>query len=430
MKIKPWYYVFGASLILLLSSNVRAEHRYWLPGIESLTADKLSTQPHTPLNTQPPHPELARWQAFWQSQLPSEFWGQEARQLIVKYRRNAPRASRTLTLLYVAMHDAAQHAAYTKLGKEAQTAASHAAASAMLAHLFPLETRGRIEAQGASALAALASLSPSQAGNITSGAAIGQKVAQQAILSALHDGGDDIWDARSKPKLTTAMWQPTPPLDSAHPQEPLAGSWQTWVITDGSQIQPARPNLLEPKVILDAAKTVLNVSRNLTDAQKKIADYWHLDQGSVTPPGLWNQKAQALAEQYQLTEKARLDMLAALNVAMLDATIACWHTKFHWWVQRPITVIRENIDPSFMPYLVTPPHPSYVSGHATVSGAAAEVLTSVFPEDAELINSWATEAAMSRLYGGIHYPADNEDGLKLGRRIGKMVVSKALSSNQ
>jgi hypothetical protein len=172
---------------------------------------------------------------------------------------------------------------------------------------------------------------------------------------------------------------------------------------------------------------VLEVSRNLTPEQKRIAEVWHLDQGTVTPPGLWNQKARELAKRRKLPEKERLRLLSALNVAMLDASIACWRAKYTEWVQRPVTTIRERLDKAFMPYLVTPTHPSYVSGHATVSGAAAEIMKSAFPKDARQIDDWANEAALSRLYGGIHYRFDNEAGLALGRQVGKAVLARTPS---
>ncbi|MFX6679327.1 phosphatase PAP2 family protein, partial [Acinetobacter baumannii] len=78
----------------------------------------------------------------------------------------------------------------------------------------------------------------------------------------------------------------------------------------------------------------------------------------------------------------------------------------------------------FTPHLVTPVHPSYVSGHATVSGAAAVVLAYNFPDEAARIEHWAQDAAMSRLYGGIHFRFDNDAGLQLGRAVGEQVLAR------
>jgi len=323
------------------------------------------------------------------------------------------------------MDDAGLRTETLGLKQTAQSAATHVAATVMLAHFFPLESAGRFEAMGESTLAALAASQPGQAREIALGTSVGRGVAHLAILRALNDGADEVWDARTRPAVKPGIWQGVPPLESAHPQEPLAGTWQTWLLKNGGEFQPPIPPASDSEAFLRAAKEVLEVSRNLTPEQKQIAEVWHLDQGSVTPPGVWNRKARELATRNKLSEKERLHLLSTLNVAMLDASIACWHAKYTWWVQRPATTIHEQLDKTFTPYLVTPPHPSYVSGHATVSGAAAEILKRTFPQDARQIDSWAEEAAMSRLYGGIHYRFDNDAGLTLGRQIGKAELERA-----
>jgi len=89
-----------------------------------------------------------------------------------------------------------------------------------------------------------------------------------------------------------------------------------------------------------------------------------------------------------------------------------------------VTAIRRELDPSFLPYIVTPPFPSYVSGHSTTSGAASTVLAVRFPGDARRLRAWAEEAAVSRLYGGIHFRSANETGLALGRRVGRAAADR------
>ncbi|TMG72548.1 MAG: vanadium-dependent haloperoxidase, partial [Betaproteobacteria bacterium] len=121
-------------------------------------------------------------------------------------------------------------------------------------------------------------------------------------------------------------------------------------------------------------------------------------------------------------------VLAALNVAMNDAAIACWRAKYHWWRVRPVTVIRERFDPNFLPHLITPPHPSYVSGHASVSGAAEAALIAFFPERQSELRAYAEEAALSRLWGGIHYRSDNDEGLRLGRNVAERVMRRAFAA--
>lgn len=113
---------------------------------------------------------------------------------------------------------------------------------------------------------------------------------------------------------------------------------------------------------------------------------------------------------------------AAVAVAMHDAFVACWRIKMRDWSERPITAVRRMFDPAFVPLLVTPGFPSYVSGHATVSAAASAVLAQFFPLRAAFFERSAEEAAASRLWGGIHFTSDNEEGLRLGRSVGRDVL--------
>lgn len=418
-------HLFLASLMFLQVSNGFAAATYWLMGAEKVDPE-IASASSVQLDATAQLLTTAAWKTRWTAEPATERWNEEASRLIVKYRVNPLRTVRMLALLHVAMHDAGLRAEQLGLDQPAQSAAAHVAAARMLAHFFPLESAGCIEAMGESALAALTASAPGQAREIAAGASVGRGVARLAVLRALNDGADEVWDARTRPVGKPGLWSGVPPLETAHPQEPLAGSWQPWVLKNGGEVRPPAPPAPDSDVFLLAAKEVLEVSRNLTPEQKRIAEYWHLDQGTVTPPGLWNRKARELAARRKLPEKERLRLLSALNVAMMDASIACWNAKYAWWVQRPYTTIQEHLDKTFKPYLVTPPHPSYTSGHATVSGAAAEILKRFFPEDARQIEAWAEEAAMSRLYGGIHYRFDNAAGLALGHRIGRTVLERAL----
>jgi len=121
------------------------------------------------------------------------------------------------------------------------------------------------------------------------------------------------------------------------------------------------------------------------------------------------------------TEQAA-SVFAVLNTAQADAFICIWDAKYAYWSMRPVTAIRREIDPSWSPLITTPPFPSYVSGHSGTSGAAATVLSAFFREEAMQLNAWAREAALSRLYGGIHFPIDSEVGLALGISVGEAAL--------
>jgi membrane-associated phospholipid phosphatase len=310
-----------------------------------------------------------------------------------------------------------------------QTVAAAAAAGPVLDHLFPLETPGRFEAM-AWAVYAQASAEPdSQREALGAAWASGQLAARPAIAHALRDGSDLVWDPRQRPPPTPGIWRAAPPLNAYDPLEPLAAYWATWVLKDGAEVQPRLPIGYDTPDYWREAEEVLAVSRALSPEQKRIAEDWNLDRGSVTPAGVWNLKARELIRASGLDAVATARVFAVLNAALADATVASWRAKFTHWTQRPVTAIRERLDPEWLPHLLTPAFPSYVSTHATVSGAAAEVLAAYFPEASQPLQAAADEAAMSRLYAGIHFRSDNDEGLKLGRRIGRLVLERLVGAD-
>jgi hypothetical protein len=221
----------------------------------------------------------------------------------------------------------------------------------------------------------------------------------------------------------------------------------------------------------------MELSANLTDRQKVIAEYWQDGPGTVNPPGHWaGEFAQFVSRRDQHTLDEDVKMFFAVSNAVFDAGIASWDDKRTYDSVRPITAIRllyngqqiqswagpgkgtQTIDggtwqPYQAPWFPTPPFSEYVSGHSTFSAAAAEVLKSFTGSDA--FNSGATipagsspfepgvtphatirlawptfsaaadEAGISRRYGGIHFEQGDLDGRALGRQVGKKVWLKA-----
>jgi len=306
-------------------------------------------------------------------------------------------------------------------------AAAHRAVSLTLAYLYPYESTGWIEGKGlalAYGWAGRKEIGPAQ---LERELQIGEQVAGDAIRRALTDGSDRRTAAPPPLSPDPGRWRATPPLNIHIPQEPLAGEWRLWMRESGD-IQPPPPAVYDSAKFCAAAEEVYRVWKNLVPKQKAIADDWNLQAGSLTPPGVWNRRAIELIRSEKLDPAGAARVLAALNIAMNDAAIACWRAKYHWWRVRPVTVIRERFDPNFLPHLITPPHPSYVSGHASVSGAAEAALTAFFPERQSELHAYAEEAALSRLWGGIHYRSDNDEGLRLGRRIGERVAKQAFGA--
>ncbi len=354
-------------------------------------------------------------------------WASHWLQLVSKYQQNPLRAARSIAYTLVAMHGAWWKA--KQLGNTDAPLcelAAHRAASWVLQHFYPHETPGHLEAQYAWMQS---QLEPGAAAHALANT-VGAQVANQCIERSLRDGAGRTWPLRNRPAHFPGIWQATYPLFGVNPVEAFAGQWRPWVAPAANRYVP--PPAARPGSEQHRAETheVLAVSRQLSAGQREAAFAWNLESGSVTPPGVWMQHTLAqlrtppgAAGTAGARVETCLSVLATLSVAVHDAFIACWGVKFRDWSERPITAIRRDVDTSFVPLLVTPSFPAYVSGHAAVSGAAAAVLSAVWPQQAGAFAAMAQEAAMSRLWGGIHFRSDNEEGLRLGAAVGTEVVA-------
>ncbi len=312
-------------------------------------------------------------------------------------------------------------------------AAAASAGRTMLLHLFP-SRRQALDA------ALAVSLAGRPAGAARDAAvAFGASVAD-AVQALRADDGSQIeagWHHGTQP----GQWQPTPPerLPPLHPQ------WATvkpFAMARPDQFRPLGPPALGTKIYRDAVTSVARLgatnSTARTKEQTEIARYWSDAIGTYAPAGHWNAIASSVMAPRKLGLIAEAELFAELNVAMADACIAMADAKYTYWYWRPITAIRAGSDgvaeiPDWWPLLETPNHPSYISGHSSFSGAAALVLTKWLGGDPFSFGSAslpgvmrhfpsftaaAEEAAMSRVYGGIHFAFENADGLATGRKVG------------
>jgi hypothetical protein len=285
--------------------------------------------------------------------------------------------------------------------------------------------------------------------------AYGQAVAAHVLAWSAGDGGAVVENMGFPYEYSLqdgpAYWVPTSAIRQQ--QAPLLPDWgnnRTLAMPNGASCPlPPPPEYSEDpaSAFYAEAKEVLDVSTTLTDEQKTIARFWSDDPMlSPTPPGHWI----SIALQILARDKAGIapsaEILARLGIAVSDAFIGCWNSKFQYDLLRPITYIRRVMDPAFQPLLITPPFPEYPSGHSTQSGAAAVVLTDFFgqnfaftdathaddglaPRDFPSFDAAATEAALSRLYGGIHFRAAIDRGLDQGRCIGAHVSALQMKDN-
>jgi PAP2 superfamily len=213
------------------------------------------------------------------------------------------------------------------------------------------------------------------------------------------------------------------------------------VLTPGDECAPPPPPYsTDPASEFYAlAWEVYQTNVNPTEEQRTIAPYWADGAGATgTPSGHWIAIMGQLARNDSLSLMAAAEGYVRIGLAVADAFIDCWRTKYLYNLLRPVTYIQDIIDPDWLPLLVTPPFPEHTSGHATQSGAVATVLTDLFgdkaftdtthtdhgltpPQAPRTFTSFdeaAKEVAVSRLYGGIHYRSGNDNGLAQGRCIG------------
>jgi hypothetical protein len=273
----------------------------------------------------------------------------------------------------------------------------------------------------------------------------GAQVARHVFEWSASDGGHEAF-LRNFPPYTTPSgrggWVPTPP-GFLPALQPYWGVNRPFLARNREACSPGPPPRYSEErdsAFYADAYECYRVVRGLTAEQEAIARFWSDDPGQTpTPPGhsisILNQVVRSLDVRLDAAAQA----YAAVGIAVADAFIACWRTKYHYNLLRPVTYIRSVIDPEWTPVLVTPPFPEYTSGHSVQSGAAAEVLTGLFGDTsftdrthqsrgvpARLFSSFteaAEEAAVSRLYGGIHFRAAVERGLEQGRCIGRRVNS-------
>jgi len=155
-----------------------------------------------------------------------------------------------------------------------------------------------------------------------------------------------------------------------------------------------------------------------TRRELAIANFWADGPSTPTPPGHWNFIAAPYIRKAEFSEVRAARAFALLNASLHDAAVGCWDVKYFYFNPRP-----SQMDPELKTIIGLPNFPSYTSGHSTFSGAAAEVLSYLFPAGRADFEAQRDEASISRLYGGIHYRSDLDVGKAHGQRIGGYSVS-------
>jgi membrane-associated phospholipid phosphatase len=198
--------------------------------------------------------------------------------------------------------------------------------------------------------------------------------------------------------------------------EPDAGKWRTWVISSGKDYRvPPPPNSSETRRELRALKDL--VRHNDAQARQQIA-FW--DAGSPAYRWIDLINARVLADAPPTTYPQRVYAYVAL--AMYDATVATWESKYHYDRPRP-----SELDSGVPTALPVPQSPSYPSEHAAAAQAAASVLAFFLPAEAQSLQTMAEQAGWSRVQAGVQYPSDYTAGLALGRAVAERVIAQAMA---
>lgn len=371
-------------------------------------------------------------------------WLEQTMELVSRRPKDPPGSSRSYSYLSAAIEDAVLAAYHWKYeydrkgpGGDASVerspdpsypsehAAIAGAASRLIAHLYPEYPKARLDERAEDVAQARVAAGANYPSDAAAGLKLGRVIAERYVAKAKTDGSTRKWDRR-RPR-GPEHWEP-PPGSTGQPIQPLAGTWDTWLLRPVDRFQPPAPPKYGTKAFIANSRDVMRVKEQLTPRQKKLAKFWEAGPGTALPAGVWNKVAMAYVDERDLSVPRQSRLFALLNVAMADAGAASWNAKYQtgWWDPRPINSIRNlGLDRRWESYLGTPLFPAYPSGTSNYSGAAGVVLGYVFPDDAKMWRARANEAGMSRLWGGVHWRIDVEQGLKMGRSVGGLVVDRA-----
>ncbi|MDX2000867.1 MAG: vanadium-dependent haloperoxidase [Chitinophagales bacterium] len=279
--------------------------------------------------------------------------------------------------------------------------------------------------------------------------AYGKSVANAIYEYSKTDGGHESYmDPFQLPytwPAITGAWIPTGA--TANPIAPKWGSNRPFLASNLTNIVPvAHPAYSTDPAspFYQEAMNVYNTVTNASEEQKTIARYWADDpMNTCTPTGHTFNIMMQLLEENDANLAMSAVAFAKLGIAENDAFICCWKCKYDYFLIRPVTYIKQNIDPNFATVIGTPAFPAYTSGHATEAAAGTEIFKNMFANGNANYNftdrsqvrygfstrtftnfdDMALECANSRLYGGIHYNFDNMKGLEMGRTVGENVIN-------
>ena len=286
-----------------------------------------------------------------------------------------------------------------------------------------------------------------------------KEYAQKVSKSILEWASKDMYSqTRTYPKYSIIegdrFWKPTPPdyMDGIEPHWPKI---RTMVLDSSNQFPPKDPipfDLKKGSPFYKQLMEVYDITKSLTEEQTNIAKFWDCNPyvshhkghamfatKKITPGGHWIGITAVATRKAKSSFEDTINAYVNVSITLFDAFISCWDEKWETLVVRPETLINQYYDEDWIPLLQTPPFPEYTSGHSVISRAAALTLTDLFGENFNFVDTTevsyglpsrsyksfinaSEEAAISRLYGGIHYMMAITEGVTQGQNIGNFIV--------
>jgi PAP2 superfamily len=341
-------------------------------------------------------------------------WNEYACELIARNQVGQFPAARALAYTNLAINNAIVVA--RQQGRKPDGAAAGAAA-AVLTYLFPKDEQA-IATRLSGETAALGADGRS---DFAAGVEIGGAVASDVITAAKADRAGLTWSgpAPTGPdKWSSHVQPPRPPLG------PRLGEMRPFFLTTGADFRTPGPPAFDSPTFRAAVAEVRAVSDKRTNEQLRIAQYWEQLTGAFTA-GFWNDVARNAISAHDLSEPESARVLAMVHMVAVDAFIACHDTKYTYWVPRPT-----QLDPGIRLTIGLPNHPSYPSNHACVSGAIGLVLDQQFRDQGGRYFAMGRQAGESRVYAGIHYRFDVDDGFVIARKVAARALQGGVPSDR
>jgi hypothetical protein len=284
-----------------------------------------------------------------------------------------------------------------------------------------------------------------------------EEIAKQVVQYARADDYNKLSTyTRYTPSKKEGHWYPTPPeyMSAIEPQ------WKTirpFFLDSATQFAPQAPSTFSKDTTSSFYRQMMEVyrvSKKITPEQQKIANFWDCNPFAVTysghmaiglkkisPGGHWMGITGIVCKQADLPLDSAILVHTSVALTLHDAFISCWQEKYASDRIRPEAAINKMIDPSWRPLLQTPPFPEYTSGHSVASSSVSTVLTYLLGDNFGFVDTSevyfgiperqfksfyqaSDEAAISRLYGGIHFRDACENGVMQGKRVGQFVLER------